>query len=291
MRASRLRPILLATAFALAGCEGDGTNEAWRTAIQPPPPPPPPPIVPAGTTSQQFTVMGASHANPGDQAPLFGPADQLQVRYVQSSNSYEVELPHSQTWGEIHIAGARGEDVPHFFDGTATVSTGTTNTQYSSLLSWRDPAGTYAGIEAIGIATPSGAVPTTGTAIFNGSLSGSTSEVYLDKPVTMFGGIQLTFDFGAGTLAGKLTSLSVFSVATYDDWTILFPYSFRDTVYSSGSTTFSGKFDTNLPGLNFFSGRFDGPHAEELIGNFALPFQSPIDDLNYQADGAFVGKK
>ena len=36
---------------------------------------------------------------------------------------------------------------------------------------------------------------------------------------------------------------------------------------------------------------FTGPNAEELIGNFAFPYQSPIDSKAYQADGAFVGKK
>jgi hypothetical protein len=69
------------------------------------------------------------------------------------------------------------------------------------------------------------------------------------------------------------------------------PFEFRETVYSTGSTTFSGKFDTDLPGVNSFSGLFTGPHAEELIGNFAIPYRSPINSQVYQADGAFVGKK
>jgi hypothetical protein len=43
--------------------------------------------------------------------------------------------------------------------------------------------------------------------------------------------------------------------------------------------------------VNSFSGLFTGPHAEELIGNFAFPYQSPIDNQTYQADGAFVGAK
>jgi hypothetical protein len=43
--------------------------------------------------------------------------------------------------------------------------------------------------------------------------------------------------------------------------------------------------------VNSFSGLFTGPHAEELIGNFAIPYRSPINSQVYQADGAFVGKK
>ena len=62
-------------------------------------------------------------------------------------------------------------------------------------------------------------------------------------------------------------------------------------MYSTGRTTFSGQFNSNLPGVNSFSGLFTGPHAEEVIGNFAFPYRSPIDNQTYQADGAFVGAK
>ena len=66
---------------------------------------------------------------------------------------------------------------------------------------------------------------------------------------------------------------------------------FVNTVYSTGSSTFSGKFDTNASGVNSFSGLFTGPAAQELIGKFAFPYVSPIDSKTYQADGAFVGAK
>jgi hypothetical protein len=69
------------------------------------------------------------------------------------------------------------------------------------------------------------------------------------------------------------------------------PFAFSDTVYSTGSTSFSGRFDTDVAGLNSFSGLFTGPNAEELMGNFALPYRSPVDNQTYQAAGAFVGKK
>ena len=36
---------------------------------------------------------------------------------------------------------------------------------------------------------------------------------------------------------------------------------------------------------------FTGPTAQELIGNFAFPYVSPIDSKSYQASGAFVAKK
>jgi hypothetical protein len=289
MSVSTIRPILLATAFALAGCGGGGGG--GLASIPPPPvtptptPAPPPAIIPAGTTSQQFTVMGASRSFDGDQTALLGAADQLQVRYVQSSNSYEVQLPDSQAWEGIRsVAGSSN----NFEGAVALTIRGPLNTQYSSLFSWSDGA-TFFGYEAIGMATPAGSVPVTGNATYSGSIGGSTSESYLDRPVSIFGGIQLSFDFGRGSLSGSVHP-EFFSYATYDDYTGT-PISFRDTVYSTGSTTFSGKFDTNLPGVNSFSGLFTGPNAQELIGNFALPYRSPIDGQNYQADGAFVGAK
>jgi len=43
--------------------------------------------------------------------------------------------------------------------------------------------------------------------------------------------------------------------------------------------------------VNSFSGLFTGPSAQELIGNFAFPYRSPVDGKTYQADGAFIGAK
>jgi hypothetical protein len=281
------RALLLATALALAGCGGGG---GWHVAYSPPPaappppPPPPPPLIPAATTSQQFAAMGATTPTQGDRTPLFGADDLLQVRYVQASNSYEVQLPGSDEWAGIHAAGGNS----NFFEGAVSLSTPSLNTQYSSLFSWNDGA-TYSGFEAIGIPTAAGAVPVAGSATYTGQFSGSTSETHSASAVTIFGGIELSFDFGLGTLSGQV-SPSVFNYADYDDYSLA-PISLRETIYSSGSTTFSGKFDTDIAGVNFLSGRFTGPHAEELIGDFALPYQSPIDGQPYQADGAFVAGK
>jgi hypothetical protein len=62
-------------------------------------------------------------------------------------------------------------------------------------------------------------------------------------------------------------------------------------VYSVGSPTFSGKFNTSVPGLNAFSGLFAGPAAGEAAGNFAFPYFSPFDGSAQQAAGAFIAKK
>jgi hypothetical protein len=150
-------------------------------------------------------------------------------------------------------------------------------------LTWND--GVNSGLNAVGIATAAGGVPLTGIATYSGQILGQTSEHHSDGngwPVD--GSITLSFDFGAGSLSGSITPNlhQGFDLGTIN---------FRDTVYSTGSTTFSGKFDTNAAGVNSVSGMFTGPNAQELIGNWALPYHSPIDGQDYQAEGAFVGAK
>lgn len=289
MSISRICPMVL-TAFALAACGGGGGIDVASTPPPPPAPPPappPPPIIPAATTTQQFAVVGVSRSDP-DPAPQFGASEQLQVRYVQSSNSYEVQLPHSQTWAGISDEGPAGSPwLSESFRGdTAALSLGSEDYQYSQVFAWTDLHGLH-GYEAIGMATPAAEVPVTGSASYSGQILGSSPEDHTDFGVTITGSINLSFDFGLGNLSGSINPILEQTLVAYP----LDAVSFRDTVYSKGSTTFSGKFDTNLAGLNSFSGLFTGPNAQELIGNFALPYRSPLDGHIYQADGAFVGAR
>jgi len=281
--------LLVATAFALAGCGGGGGGISSIGSTPPPAPPPPPPppppaaafvLIPEAKTSQQFAVAGASYG--ADRTATLGEADQLQVRYVQSSNSYEIQLPRSQAWtalvgkSEVEAAG-----------GGVTVAIQYLNFKYSSLINWFS-GGALAGTEALGIATPAGAVPVTGTATYAAMARGSTPEI--NHPIVepaVIGPMTFNFDFAHGSLSGSFT-------ATLDpEWSQfeLGTFNFRDTIYATGSTTFSGKFDTNAAGANSFNGLFTGPGAQELIGKFAFPYQSPIDGKVYQAAGAFVGAK
>jgi hypothetical protein len=299
MRATDLGPILLTTAFALTACGGGGGGLASAGStpppitpppITPPPPPPPPPtapafaLIPAATTSQQFAVAGAARLTPDDPTLRLGTTDLLQVRYAASSNSYQVELPNSQTW--IDLVGKSENEAA---GGQVTVVRQYGGFQYSSLINWFSN-GTSRGVESVGIATPAGAVPVTGSATFNAIALGSTPETHnISQLVSPFvqGPITFNFDFAQGSLSGNFHAFLDPEWHDYD----LGTFNFRDTVYSNGSTTFSGKFDTNLTGVNSFSGLFTGPNAQELIGNFALPYKSPIDGLTYQSGGAFVGKK
>ena len=102
-------------------------------------------------------------------------------------------------------------------------------------------------------------------------------------PIPIDGTIALNFNFGSGALSGNIDpTLGGNSLPSL---------AFTNTVYSTGATTFSGQFGTALPGMNSFSGLFTGPSAQELIGNFAFPYQSPGDASNQQAAGAFVAKR
>lgn len=289
-----IRPMLLATAFALAACAGDGSFVA---SIPTPPPLSSPPkqewsALLRPPTSQQFAAIGSSHLAIDDfKAPSLDASDQLQVRYVASSDSYEVQLPHSDQWASIAFDEIPGLGLANYRGSTAYLWVRTSPAvgyyDYSRLFEWSDLASSINGHEAIGMATPEGAVPVTGTANYSGQILGQTSENHSDgTDLALDGSIYLAFDFGAGSLSGNITPDLHQSYGN-----ALGAISFQDTVYSVGSTTFSGSFDTGVAGLNSFSGQFTGPHAEELIGNFAFPYRSPIDGLTYEADGAFIAGK
>lgn len=273
-----------ALAMLATGCGGGGGGVA-SIPTGPVTTPPPPPIIPAATTSQQFAVFGVSHIFDGDFTPRLNADQQLQVRYVQGSSSYEVQLPNSQTWEAISYLPSSDSTSPGF-SGAAGLSLRPTGARYSALFGWGD-ADQFYGHEAIGIATPVSGIPVTGSASYSGQLVGDTSN---QGAYFVGGSIALSFDFGLGSFSGSISP----TLIRYGNSSLSYPLGsidFVDTVYSTGSTTFSGKFDTNLSGLNTFSGRFTGPNAQELIGNFAFPFQSPIDGQTDHADGAFVGKK
>jgi hypothetical protein len=216
-----------------------------------------------------------------DPTPSFDPGEQLQVRYIQSSNSYEIKVP-GYDWEPV---SRHGNIVSNAYGGMrmSISSTG----QYSSLFSWGD-GDTY-GLDAIGMATPASGIPISGSASYSGQILGETTEIHSNVPMAIRGPIELSFDFGLGRLSGSISPV----LFRYADPTAnaLGTISFSDTVYSAGSTSFSGKFGTDLAGLNSFSGLFTGPNAEELIGNFAFPYRSPIDGQPHQADGAFMAAK
>jgi hypothetical protein len=226
-----------------------------------------------------------------------GASDQLRVRYDAAAKHYEVQLPLAGTWLQLVPEPDQGADLYSISSGAfVAIREGEkTGYDYSAVASWGTSASPWPadfGSLAFGIPTPSAGVPTTGSASYGGALVGYSTETVpdtlagADVASWIEGSINLAFDFGNGTLSGNINPI-VYSTERFN----LAPLQFTDTVYSSGSPTFSGKFGTALPGPNAFSGRFTGPAAQELIGSFAFPYQSPTDGKTYDAGGAFIGKK
>jgi hypothetical protein len=147
----------------------------------------------------------------------------------------------------------------------------------------------YAGISyggfAFGVATPAGAVPTVGTASYDAELTGHAGNWQL------YGTALFQFDFGAGTLSGYMDPETNGPMESPD----LPRYTFTQTVFSPGSTTFSGAFDFDGPTPSSFEGRFTGPHAEELMASFTAPFLDWDESENPTVwgvmDGVIAGKR
>jgi hypothetical protein len=99
----------------------------------------------------------------------------------------------------------------------------------------------------------------------------------------------MNFDFAAGKLSGQIApELQCWNCL----WgTPLATSAFTQTVFSKGSTSFSGKFDTTLPGANWFSGIFAGPNAAEAMAKFQAPYVDPFTSANQEMSGVWVAKK
>jgi len=227
-------------------------------------------------------------------------ADQVHIRY-SNNGYYEIQMPGA-TWEQLGFAKGTIPADPAFATDFQPVSapqngasliTSISRTQgynYSEMAGWFDPSGKF-GELAFGAATPAGQVPEAGSATYQGLVNGTSDVVGFDSfdghfraPVS--GTVGLNFDFAKGTLDGSMT-LSLNDGHPND----LGKFDFKDTVFSVGSTTYSGVFDTNVAGSNFFLGKFTGPSAQETIGAWALPFHFSGDNQAHQAFGAWIAKK
>jgi hypothetical protein len=294
--------------FALSACGGGGGGSA---ALSTPPPPPPPPSA-AVTIFQnpspgEYVSMGASISGPGGNLDTYSTptafgavstldADQVQVRY-NSGGYYEIKMPAADWDRLVHYKGLSNptsannyfqpEGVAQNLGYLVTSASRNSGYQYSELAGWGSAAASRWGFVAFGVPTASGNVPVTGSASYNGVIAGSADVMipdllyggYVTSPIS--GTVALNFDFGSGTLGGSMTAMM--------DTTNLGTFTFRDTVFSVGSTAYSGAFDTSVAGQNFFLGQFTGPNAAETVGAWALPFVFGGQD--HQAFGAWIGKK
>lgn len=235
--------------------------------------------------------------------------DGIRIRYNAGSRTYEVMpgddtvwqglRPHpsySSTPNHYFAFGPTDVDEMSFFFTNWVTGDAANPYQYANIAIWGDKVGAYwddANYTAFGIATPAGGVPVTGSASYSGEIIGATSyrvEDYLiggTVATWITGSISLAFNFQDGTLSGSMHPF----LTEWGDPIDLGVVNFRDTVYSTGATAFSGKFDTAAVGTNGFNGVFAGPGAQEVMGRWNLPFVLPSNGQTYDAWGAFIGKR
>ena len=287
----------------LPACGGGSAGSGVSSTPAPPPPPPPPPPAQSveifnAPVSQEFTTL-----TPG------GAVDGIRIRYNASSGTYEVMPGDSTQWQGLRPHPSYSSTPNHYFAFGPTALNDMSffftrwvngdpgnQYQYANIAIWGDKVGAYwddASYTAFGIATPTGAVPVTGSASYSGDILGTTSYREPDYLVggtvaaTISGSISLAFNFQSGTLSGSMHP----TLSTFGSAVDLGVVNFRNTVFASGATGFAGAFDTAAVGTNGFNGVFAGPAAQEVMGRWNLPFVLPSNGQTYDAWGAFIGRK
>jgi len=252
-------------------------------------------IFPSVTTSTQFPTLGyeGSGTNP-TAASLTGTG--FSVKYDAGSKSYIMDVPASQpgafqalTSGERYWNGTLGDGTggrqPIFVD---VFRPGSQNSDlaltYTSFGIYEANSGSEFGAFAFGIPTPNSAVPLSGSATYSAFVAAKADVDY-----GISGSASLNFDFGAGTLSGHFDPV-IFDLLAGN--TSLGHYGFVNTVYSAGSTVFSGNLSSpGVTGQGSFNGQFTGPAAQELMARFNAPFIDPHSKQQKVMVGVWVGKK
>ena len=320
-------------ALSLMACGGGGGGGGQRPKFTPtptPPPTPPPPPIPGTAPVKIFNdpkpgnyaSVGVSISASGGNLDTFPNADasfgpvsaadseQAHIRYTADGH-YEIQMPGT-AWDRLVHYGGLGNptsDNNYFQPQSVPMNQGyliTANAaksggySYSEIGTWGSTTAGRSGSIAFGVPTPAGGVPVTGSATFEGLVQGTADVVQADYlyggfvPISVDGTVSLNFNFASGTLSGEM------SLFTPDGMNPLRlgTFTFTDTVYSVGSTSYSGRFATSAAGDNFFLGRFTGPNATETIGAWAVPFvfQTGSDTIRatgqtHQAFGAWIARR
>lgn len=315
MRAKQFSKLLMASAaiLATAACGGGGSGVAFAppppvtptpTPTPAPAPAPTTPQAPFGlTSSQQFATFGVTASDIAQYVVEPGDPNAIKFSWSDTDKTYNVTVPGlaparlSMTFpGNNPVAftgtDANGNKLPVAFS-VYYPAYGPIKYSYSSLgfySTYPDNAtNPYVWAQFVyGIATLAGEVPKTGTANYDAQVFGITTS---GNGYDITGDARLTFDFGAGSLTGYMQP------RLFSDWDgvdrALGQYDFKQTVYSAGSTTFSGKFV--IPGGgerdSTFQGQFTGPNAAELIAGFQAPYLDPFDSVWKTMGGVWIGKK
>ena len=251
--------IIGAAAVSLAACGGGGGG------VNSTPTPAPTPTrlgyqPVAATETVEFAVAG------GD----------LRIRWDNDSKAYELMLP-GQDWAKLSADGdfytVAGSNTSAYFSGSGRYS-------YTGIAKTDVPVE----VVAYGLATPLSGVPVTGSASYLADLVGDGGGYVLG------GTGRLDFDFAAGSLAGFFDAIAKDPMDGADAH-VLGRYDFTETVFSGGQN-FSGSLSHAGTADGSFSGLFTGPHAQELMGQWELPFTDPAaSGTTLTGTGVFVGKQ
>jgi len=217
-------------------------------------------------------------------------ADQIHVRYTADGH-YELQVP-GKDFERLAFPSNVIPQYPDTFNYFVTPDGDILSINLSRLDGYKYSE-VADGLFGIGSATPQGGVPVAGSASYDGAVTGISDITQQDflvgglVAVPVSGSVNLRFDFAAGTLDGSMS----LQAEPYSGSVDIGTFAFKDSVYSSGSLTYSGRFETSAAGQSLFVGLFTGPHAEETIGAWALPFIYSADGLTHHARGAWIAKK
>ena len=276
-----------------------------------PPVPPPPPEGPIGlVSSEPFAVLGVSNDYAKGADGNFTVSDtrkaEISFEYRVSDGTYVITIPGFRT-GSLYTSGYSGSFISgapawlsiygssnDLLDGesgrqdarvflrwpSGPLNDSLPKLSYTSRGSWDDDwkvdgqsTSATMGLFAYGIPTKPGEMPTSGTATYTAEVRGTSNQPYPGSGDTLWldsitGSALLRFNFGAGTLEGEMNP----ALCPWDCYS-LGTYSFIQTVYSSGSTSFSGQFAINGEAVpSWFEGSFNGPQASELMARWQAPY-------------------
>jgi len=225
-------------------------------------------------------------------------AADVQFSYDSATNTYQISLPGFQP-GNLVNTGYNGSAGQVATSSISQVAVGSSTTIQPVSVTLPVPGSSFSpytytsfggwgadDIFAYGIPTAQGDVPVTGSASYSAEIQAISTLV---PDFGVGGSVNLLFDFAGGKLSG---SMHPEIVDGFDGIFVDFgQFAFTQTVYATGSTTFSGSFIVpGLPGANsWFNGNFTGPQAAELMARFQTPVL--LNGQQGSLSGVWVGRK
>jgi hypothetical protein len=215
--ATHLRCLVLASAFTLTSCGGDGQSESPASSVSaapspvPSPPPPPPPASPPPAVGAIDPIIFAASGSQmfADEGRYLRSDGGITVRFDSVTGRYLVTTPGNTTPEPLQrdpkfspAAGAPWTNfvLPgcYFLIRASGIFPDPRRYLYSNLAVWGCGAGDISGATAFGIPTQMSNMPQQGSMTYTGFLEGTSNERYSSDGASYYAGIDgtitLTFD-------------------------------------------------------------------------------------------------